>query len=308
MNKFSLAIIGSSKIAQIHYKFLKGYNFSKVFFISRSLIKILNFLIENKITRVKTLVKKKINQKNFDVISICNNTNYHQDYLDLIVNVPKLLIIEKPIISIKIFQRDYKIYLKKIYKKFRNIIVVYPMVFLARSILSIVNINSKIKKIEIHYYTSGKERGDEIFIDLSPHALTFFYEICKLNKIKLDKVIKIKIDTQPKIWLGTIFYKDIKLLMNFKKISKREKSKFFVKINNFKIDRITKQKNGIFTNYLEFKKKIILIQNPMKNVFDDAVNSIVKKKLFKKNKDLTNWLMDITEKIYFNKKIKKKII
>ena len=217
MNKFSLAIIGSSKIAQIHYKFLKGYNFSKVFFISRSLIKILNFVMENKITRVKTLVKKKINQKNFDVISICNNTNYHQDYLDLIVNVPKLLIIEKPIISIKIFQRDYKIYLKEIYRKFNNIIVVYPMVFLARSISNIVSINSKINTIEIHYYTSGEERGDEIFIDLSPHALTFFYEICKLNKIKLNKVIEIKKKTKPKIWVGTICYKNIKLLMNFKK-------------------------------------------------------------------------------------------
>jgi hypothetical protein len=304
MNKFSLAIIGSSRIAQIHYKFLKEYNFSKVFFIGRSTNKTLDFLKKNKINKAKTVEKRKINKKNFDVISICNNTNYHQDYLNLIVNPPKLLIIEKPIISIRIFKKDYKIYLKKIYKKFRNIIVVYPMVFLARSISDFINIKSKIKKIEINYYTSGDERGDEIFIDLSPHALTFFYEICKINKIKLDEVVQIKKTIKPKIWTATIVYKNIKLLINFKKISKKEKSKFFVKINNLNINRITKKKKGLFINYLEFKKRVIQVQNPMKNVFDGAINSIIKKKLFKENKDLTNWLMKMTEKIYLMKMIK----
>ena len=300
MNKFSLAIVGSSKIALIHYKFLKEYNFSKVFFIGRSKKKILSFLKVNKIIKANTLQKRKITKKNFDVMAICNNTNYHQDYLNLIANSPKLLIIEKPIISIKIFKKDYKIYLQKIYKKFKNLIVVYPMVYLARSISDFISIKSKIKQIEVNYYTSGEQRGDEIFIDLSPHALTFFYEICKINKIKLNKVIQIKKIIKPKIWVATIIYKNIRLLMNFKKISKREKSKFSVKINNLNISRITKQKSGIFINYLKFNKKIIQVQNPMKNVFDEAINSIVKKKIYNENKVLTKWLMEMTEKIYFN--------
>jgi hypothetical protein len=300
MSKFSLAIIGSSRIAQIHYKFLKEYNFLKVFFIGRSVNKILNFLKENKISKVKAGEKGKINKENFDVIAICNNTNYHQDYLNLIVNIPKLLIIEKPIISIKIFKKNYKIYLHKIYKKFKNLIVVYPMVYLARSISDSISIKAKIKQIEVNYYTSGEQRGDEIFIDLSPHALTFFYEICKINKIKLNKVIQIKKTIKPKIWVATIIYRNIRLLMNFKKISKREKSIFSVKINNLNISRITKQKNGILINYLKFNKKIIQVQNPMKNVFDEAINSIVKKKIYNENKVLTKWLMEMTEKIYFN--------
>ena len=299
MNKFSLAIVGSSKIALIHYKFLKEYNFSKVFFIGRSKKKILSFLKVNKIIKANTLEKRKITKKNFDVMAICNNTNYHQDYLNLIANSPKLLIIEKPIISIKIFKKDYKIYLNKIYKKFKNLIVVYPMVFLARSISDLINIKGKIKQIEVNYYTSGEQRGDEIFIDLSPHALTFFYEICKINKIKLNKVVQIKKTIKPKIWVATIIYRNIRLLMNFRKISKREKSKFFVKINNLNISRITKQKNGIFINYLKFDKNIIQVQNPMKNVFDEAINSIVKKKIYNENKVLTKWLMEMTEKIYF---------
>ena len=37
----------------------------------------------------------------------------------------------------------------------------------------------------------------------------------------------------------------------------------------------------------------------MKNVFDDAIDSIVKKKIYKENKVLTKWLMEMTEKIYF---------
>tara|TARA_B110000027_G_C16089009_1_gene287465 strand:- start:481 stop:1395 length:915 start_codon:yes stop_codon:yes gene_type:complete len=304
MSKFSLAIVGSSRIAQIHYKFLKEYNFSKIFFIGRNIKKILNFLKENKISKVKAEEKGKINKRNFDVIAICNNTNYHQDYLNSIVNTPKLLIIEKPIISIKIFKKDYKIYLQKIYKKFKNLIVVYPMVYLARSISDFISIKGKIKQIEVNYYTSGKQRGDEIFIDLSPHALTFFYEICKINKIKLNKVVQIKKTIKPKIWVATIIYKNIKLLMNFKKISKREKSKFSVKINNLNINRITKQKNGIFINYLKFNKNIIQVQNPMKNVFDEAINSINKKKIYNENKVLTKWLMEMTEKIYFNNIVK----
>tara|TARA_B110000495_G_scaffold193693_1_gene199148 strand:+ start:139 stop:1053 length:915 start_codon:yes stop_codon:yes gene_type:complete len=301
MNKFSLAIVGSSKIALIHYKFLKEYNFSKVFFIGRSKKKILSFLKVNKIIKANTLQKRKITKKNFDVMAICNNTNYHQDYLNLIANSPKLLIIEKPIISIKIFKKDYKIYLQKIYKKFKNLIVAYPMVYLARSISDFIRIKSKIKQIEVNYSTSGKQRGDEIFIDLSPHALTFFHEICKINKVKIDEIVKIKKTIKPKIWVATIIFKNIRLLINFKKIPKKEKSKFSVKINNLSIKRITKEKNKIFINYLEFNKKITQIQNPMKNVFEDAINSIVKKKIYKKNKDLTMWLMKMTEKIYFNK-------
>jgi len=296
MNKSNLAIIGSSKIAQIHYKFLEKYNFSQIFFISRSKKKIFNFLKKNKIINAKTLIKSQVKLKKFDIISICNNTNYHQNYLDLIKINPKLLIIEKPIISVKIFKKSYKLYLKKIYKKFNNLIVVYPMVFLARSILRFIKIKNKIKSIEIHYYTSGKERDDEIFIDLSPHALTFFYEICKLNKIRLGKVIDIKKNIKSKIWVGSIIYKNIKLLMNFQKIPKNAKSKFFVKINNSKISRITKKKNEIFVNYINFKEKIIQVENPMKCVFDNAINSITKKRLFKENKSLTKWLMGITEK------------
>ena len=65
------------------------------------------------------------------------------------------------------------------------------------------------------------------------------------------------------------------------------------------ISRITKKKNGIFINYLKFNKNIIQVQNPMKNVFDDAIDSIVKKKIYKENKVLTKWLMEMTEKIYF---------
>ena len=65
MSKFNLAIIGSSRIAQIHYKFLKEYNFSKIFFVGRNTKKILNFLNKNKIFKVTTIEKKKKLTKNF---------------------------------------------------------------------------------------------------------------------------------------------------------------------------------------------------------------------------------------------------
>ena len=94
MNKFNLAIIGSSRIAEIHYKFLNKYNFCKIYFVGRKKEKIISFLKKHKIKDTKTLTKKNFNKKNFNIISLCNNSNFHQDYLDIIKYNPNLLIIE----------------------------------------------------------------------------------------------------------------------------------------------------------------------------------------------------------------------
>lgn len=298
MNKFNLAIIGSSRIAEIHYKFLNKYNFCKIYFVGRKKEKIISFLKKHKIKDTKTLTKKNFNKKNFNIISLCNNSNFHQDYLDIIKYNPNLLIIEKPIISIQVFKKKYKSYLKKIYKKFSSVIVIYPMVFLARSIYNFINIKDKINSLELHYYTSGPQTYEENFLDLSPHALTFFYEICKLKKIKLNKINKIEKDVKEKRWKGTIYFENIKLLINFKKIPKNHKSKFFVKINNFNIERLIRKKDNTFINYLKFNKKIIEIINPMESVFENAIHALKKKKFLIENKKLTKWLMNLTCKIY----------
>ena len=107
----NLAIIGSSKIAQIHYKFLKNNNFSKIFFISRDKKKMIKFLKQNDIYDAKFFLKKNFLKRKFDIISLCNHTDYRKDYLDFIKYKPKLLIVEKPIISLKIHKNLYKHYI-----------------------------------------------------------------------------------------------------------------------------------------------------------------------------------------------------
>ena len=134
----NLAIIGSSKIAQIHYKFLKNNNFSKIFFISRDKKKMIKFLKQNDIYDAKFFLKKNFLKRKFDIISLCNHTDYRKDYLDFIKYKPKLLIVEKPIISLKIHKNLYKHYIQKIYKKFNTLMVVYPMTFLAKSIYNLI--------------------------------------------------------------------------------------------------------------------------------------------------------------------------
>tara|TARA_B110000495_G_C22773512_1_gene452629 strand:+ start:265 stop:513 length:249 start_codon:yes stop_codon:yes gene_type:complete len=63
MNKFNLAIIGSSRIAEIHYKFLNKYNFCKIYFVGRKKEKIISFLKKHKIKDTKTLTKKILTKK-----------------------------------------------------------------------------------------------------------------------------------------------------------------------------------------------------------------------------------------------------
>ena len=86
--------------------------------------------------------------------------------------------------------------------------------------------------------------------------------------------------------------------MNFKKISKNYKSKFFVEINDSKVERLTINKNNVFKNYLKFHKKKIEVENPMKFFFEEAMKSINQKKYFVKNRKLTIWLMNLTYQIY----------
>jgi hypothetical protein len=55
-------------------------------------------------------------------------------------------------------------------------------------------------------------------------------------------------------WQGKIYYKNLKFIMNFKQ-TKIKNSKFYVKINNTKVDRITKIVKNQFLTMIVFKKK-----------------------------------------------------
>ena len=79
----SAIIIGSTKIAKIHYNFISDNKFTKFFFVSRKKKNIDIFIKKNKINNASFLEKKFLKNTK-KVVSVCNKTDFHQDYLDYI--------------------------------------------------------------------------------------------------------------------------------------------------------------------------------------------------------------------------------
>lgn len=294
---YTAVIIGSSNIAKIHYNFISENNVKKFFFVGRKKKKIDEFIKKNKIPNASFLNRKFLNNKN-TIISVCNNTNYHQDYLDYINSKNKLLIVEKPLVSIKIFKEQYLRKVKFYYKKFKKLIVVYPMTYLARSFNDYIR-NKRINSIKIYYYTKGNNTYDDIYIDLLPHCLTFFKELCKLRKKYLGPLIKIN---KKKIYKYKndirLTFKNIKLTILLKENYKGKKSKFFFKVNKSIYCRETHMVNKCFKNYIKLKNyRLIEIENPMRQFFFNTFKNINNRKYFNENKKNSLWLSNLAYEI-----------
>ena len=97
------AIIGSTKIAEVHAKHIINNGIKEITFISRSQnkriknISNLKKIFSNKVkffhSDIKILKKKK-----FNIVCICSKTEVHDIHLNLVKNLKSKIIIEKPII------------------------------------------------------------------------------------------------------------------------------------------------------------------------------------------------------------------
>lgn len=294
------AIIGSTKIALIHYKSIFSNNFKKIYFISRKKIHAKKFLNENNLRnfeKIKYDNYKILNKIKFSLINICVNTNYHHKCLDYLKPSNKLIIVEKPLISIKIFKDSYLEYLKKLYVKHKKLIVCYPMSNLATSFLKKFKYKKKINKIEVFYYTNGKHQYFDIGIDLLPHGLSLVSNLIKRKlKTKHIKINKLKVNKTS--WVGSMLYKNLKCEFNFVQKKSITRSKFFFKINNELVDRKTKIINGKFLNFLKYKNKTVEIVNPMKEFLDNSIKNKSNFSWINKNKILTKKYMKINYLFY----------
>ena len=232
-------------------------------------------------------------------ISICSKTDFHQDYLNYINSTNQLVIVEKPLISIKIFKKQYLKQIKFYYKKFKKLIVVYPMIYLAQAYNGYFKIN-KITNFKIYYFTKGENTYDDIYIDLLPHCLIFFKELCRLKKKNIGPLIKVN---KKKITKYTnniqLTFKDIKLTIFLKEKYKGKNSKFFFKKNNNNYYRVTKLINGNFKNYIKNNNKLVEIQNPMRQFFLNTIKNLNKNNYFNENKKVSLWLSKLTYKIFY---------
>lgn len=289
------AIIGTSKIALIHLNSLLKNNFKKIFIVSRNLNRAKKFILDYNLKKNKNIYPSDytiLNKKNFNQINICVNTNYHDYCLDFLRKSKSLIIVEKPIIPITLYKNEYSIYLKKIYKKHNNLLVCYPMLFLAKSFLKNFRVEKKINKLEFFYNTSGNNKFNDIGQDLLPHAISLAYEILG-KKIFSNKILKIKSIVSSKKWNGIIILKNLELKFNFTENIKKKKSQFYFKVNNNTIMRPTKIINGMFTNFLKFRGKKVKIKNPMQEFMKYSLKNKNNLSWFRENKTLTYEIMKI---------------
>jgi len=287
------ALIGTTKIAEIHLRELIENGCKEITIISRDkskadkLISKFKFFEDIKFTssHIKILKIKK-----FDLIDICSNTNFHLKHLYFIPNFNGSIIVEKPIFSITKYKKNFLEILNKIYKKHKKIFVCYPMTYFAKTVHKFLELK-KINNFRVNYHTSGKHFYNEIGLDLLPHAISITSELFKDFDFNNENIITKKIISKKNKWSSKIIYNDIKILYNFSQNKKRKVSKFSLHLNEKKLERHTKKINNIFQNYIQFNNKMISIDNPMKIMFKDFFDNKNKISFYKKNKNFTYFVM-----------------
>lgn len=286
------AIIGSTKIAEVHAEQLLKNGIKEITFISRSKQK-----REKIISRVKKKFSKKViffhsdskilKKSFFDIICICSNTEVHDNHLRDVSKLKSIIIVEKPIISLIKYQNKYKNFLTNIYKKNKKIIVCYPFLFLADSFKKFSGKIKKITKINFEFQTGGTAKFKKICINLMPHALTFFHTFLKKRFLKKKFHIE-NILVNKHIWKCQ--FKVNKILINLIFNENFMKKTFLkLKLNDKILIRKTKKNKKNFINYIKDQKtkKIKNINNPMEEFYDFFFKNINNTKYYKENKKIT---------------------
>tara|TARA_A100001011_G_scaffold350328_1_gene389553 strand:+ start:1993 stop:2898 length:906 start_codon:yes stop_codon:yes gene_type:complete len=292
------AIIGSTKIAEVHAEQLANNGVREITFISRS---------EQKRKKIITKVKKNINKKVFffhsdigilkknffDIICICSNTEVHHKHLRTVSGLKSVIIVEKPIISLLKLKNRYESYLKNLYKKNKRIVVCYPYLFFAKNLNKFFKNLKKIDRIVFEFQTGGTAKFKKICIDLMPHALSFFHIFFKKNFLKKN-INKTNTIVKKNIW-QTSFKVSEKIINLVFKENYKEKTSVKLRLNDLVLVRKTKKNRGKFINYIQnFQtNKIKNINNPMEDFYKDLFKNMNNKKYYKTNKYLTLNIMKI---------------
>ncbi len=294
------AIIGSTKIAEVHAEQLAKYGVNEITFISRSSKKRKKIIssVKNKISK-KILLQHsdmRIFKKNFfNIICICSKTEIHDKHLNAVSGLKSIIIVEKPIISILRFKKRYQNFLNNIYKKNKKIVVCYPYLFLAKKFKKFCKNIKKINEIKFEFQTGGKSKYKKICVDLMPHALSFFHIFLKIDFLK-KPIKKNSLFFNKNLWRVNFSFGNTIFNFIFKE-NPQKKTSLKLKVNDLKLVRKTKQNKGKFTNYIlnYNSKKIKKISNPMEDFYDELFKNINNKKYYQVNKNLT---FDIMKKNY----------
>ena len=293
------ALIGTSKIAEVHLVELIKIGAKKLTIISRNFNrgKDLCKKYKSQFPKITFEYAKKeiLKEQKFDLIDICTSNNTHDLFLKYINKSNSIILVEKPIISLLKINKKYKEFLDKIYKHNNKVAVCYPMIFMAKYFKKYFKKNGVSNTFTFLMKTGGRYKRKYINIDLMPHALTFIYSFFS-NKLLLKKELKInQIKISENDWKSSFTLNKQKFLFNLTE-SKKKKTSLEIKYSGKKIVRKTKIINNKFINYLIYKNMQKQIKNPMSEFFADLKKNKNKKIFFKRNKELTYQIMDINFK------------
>ena len=236
------AIIGSTKIAEVHINELIKNNIKEIFIISRYKHKRIRIVkkFKKKFKNIKIFGDKIeiLKKKKFNIINICSADEFHHLHLDFISNLKSIIIVEKPIISLLKFQENYINFLDKIYKKNKKIIVCYPMTFLCKEFLPYID--NKNKNIRFNFSTGGRYNYKKIGINLIPHALTFLIRLLKINQNSKIDIYKSKFRKNECIFKFRIRKTNVEIILSE---NLGQKTILSVTGDCNKITRLTKREN-----------------------------------------------------------------
>ena len=292
------AIIGSTKIAEVHIHFLIKNGIKQFCIISRSKKK--RFELVNKLKKNFKNINfyedklDVLRKKYFDIIDICSSNYAHDIHLNYISGLKSLIIVEKPFVSILKLKKNYLNYINKIYKNNKKILVCYPMIYLSKEFSKLFKIQKGFKNIEFNFNTGGSYKYKKNIENLMPHALSFIDQFIKINRKTKFIVENIKIEK------NKAFYK-LKIKKKILDINLSEypgtKTILSVKIDKNKIIRITKHEKKKFLNILKFNKRFLKIKNPMEELFKDIFDNLNNSSFYKQNKELTINIMKLNYKM-----------
>lgn len=296
------AIIGSTKIAEIHAKHIINNGVKEITFISRSQNK-----RKKNISNLKKIFSNQVNffhsdikilkKKKFNLICICSKTEIHDVHLKLVSSLKSKIIIEKPIISLLKYKNKYQKFLDNIYKKNKKIVVCYPYLYLAKEFKKYAPITKKLKNIIFEFQTGGKSIYKKICTNLMPHSLSFFQSFLKKNFLNNISNINNKL-VKKNIWRASFNFKKIKINLIFKENFKK-KTYLKLKVNDLILTRKTLKNKTKFINYIENYKtsRTKVIKNPMEQFYKEFFKNLDNTKYYKSNKILTFELMRINHSL-----------
>ncbi len=295
------AIIGSTKIAEVHAEQFIKNGVKEITVISRSVKK-----RKKMISNIKKKISKKVlffhsdikilKKNTYKFICICSKTEIHDKHLMYASKFQSIIIIEKPIISLLKFKYRYKSFLTNIFKKNKKIVVCYPYFYLAKRFKKFCNSTQKIEKLNFEFQTGGKATSKKIFINLMPHALSFLHIF--LNKKFIKQKIKItNLVVKKNSWQSSFQIGKMTINLIFKE-NYKQKTSLKLTVDDLILIRKTKIKKSKFINYIHNNKtnKNKEISNPMEEFYKDLMRNKNNRKFFLNNRNFT---LDMMKKSYF---------